>query len=170
MFVVDLKTEVIAVQEAKRLRIPIIGLVDTNCDPDGIDYVIPGNDDAIKSCAIITQAIGDVVSQGFQTFRAEEERARKEAEEKARKEAEERAPRARRRSASARRPRRPPRARPSATRRRPPLWPRRRGPLRPRRPKPLRPLQAAESRTGRARCGGAPLRRPKTAAGRRSGG
>jgi small subunit ribosomal protein S2 len=93
MFVVDLKTEVIAVQEAKRLRIPIIGLVDTNCDPDGIDYVIPGNDDAIKSCAIITQAIGDVVSQGYQTFRAEEERARKEAEEQARKEAEERAAR-----------------------------------------------------------------------------
>ena len=93
MFVVDLKTEVIAVQEAKRLRIPIIGLVDTNCDPDGIDYVIPGNDDAIKSCAIITQAIGDVVSQGYQTFRAEEERARKEAEDQARKEAEERAAR-----------------------------------------------------------------------------
>ena len=93
MFVVDLKTEVIAVQEAKRLRIPIIGLVDTNCDPDGIDYVIPGNDDAIKSCAIITQAIGDVVSQGYQTFRAEEERARKEAEEQARKEAEQRAAR-----------------------------------------------------------------------------
>jgi small subunit ribosomal protein S2 len=93
MFVVDLKTEVIAVQEAKRLRIPIIGLVDTNCDPDGIDYVIPGNDDAIKACAIITQAIGDVVSQGYQTFRAEEERARKEAEEQARKEAEARAAR-----------------------------------------------------------------------------
>jgi len=53
--------------------------------------VIPGNDDAIKSCAIITQAIGDVVSQGYQTFRAEEERARKEAEEQARKEAEEQA-------------------------------------------------------------------------------
>ena len=93
MFVVDLKTEVIAVQEAKRLRIPIIGLVDTNCDPDGIDYVIPGNDDAIKSCAIITQAIGDVVSEGFSTFRAQEEKARKEAEEQARKEAEERAAR-----------------------------------------------------------------------------
>ena len=93
MFVVDLKTEVIAVQEAKRLRIPIIGLVDTNCDPDGIDFVIPGNDDAIKSCAVITQAIGDVVSQGYQTFRAEEERARKEAEDQARKEAEERAAR-----------------------------------------------------------------------------
>ena len=51
VFVIDLKTEAIAVREAQRLRIPIIGLVDTNCDPEGIDYVIPGNDDAIRSCA-----------------------------------------------------------------------------------------------------------------------
>ncbi len=93
MFVIDLKTEVIAVREAQRLRIPIIGLVDTNCDPDGIDYVIPGNDDAMRSCALITKAIGDVVSQGYAIFRAEEERARKEAEEKSRREAEERAKR-----------------------------------------------------------------------------
>src|ERR687888_488882 len=50
MFVVDLKTEEIAVREAQRLRIPIIGLVDTNCNPDGIDYIIPGNDDAIRYC------------------------------------------------------------------------------------------------------------------------
>src|SRR3979490_16974 len=57
MFVIDLKTEVIAVKEAQRLRIPIIGLVDTNCDPDGIDFVVPGNDDAIRSCATITRAI-----------------------------------------------------------------------------------------------------------------
>jgi small subunit ribosomal protein S2 len=91
MFVIDLKTEVIAVKEAQRLRIPIIGLVDTNCDPDGIDFVIPGNDDAIRSCALITQAIGQVVSEGHSVFRAEEERARKEAEEKARIEAEARA-------------------------------------------------------------------------------
>ena len=91
MFVIDLKTEVIAVKEAQRLRIPIIGLVDTNCDPDGIDFVIPGNDDAIRSCALVTQAIGQVVSEGHTIFRAEEERARKEAEEKARAEAEARA-------------------------------------------------------------------------------
>jgi len=91
MFVIDLKTEVIAVKEAQRLRIPIIGLVDTNCDPDGIDFVIPGNDDAIRSCALITQAIGQVVSEGHAVFRAEEERARKEAEERARIEAEARA-------------------------------------------------------------------------------
>src|SRR6516225_1193909 len=93
MFVIDLKTELIAVREAQRLRIPIIGLVDTNCDPDGIDFVIPGNDDAIRSCALITQAIGQVVSEGYSVFRAEEERARKEAEEKARIEAEARAKR-----------------------------------------------------------------------------
>jgi small subunit ribosomal protein S2 len=96
VFVIDLKTEAIAVREAQRLRIPIIGLVDTNCDPDGIDYVIPGNDDAIRSCAAITKAIGDVVSEGHGVFRAEEERARlererREAEERARQEAEERA-------------------------------------------------------------------------------
>ncbi len=96
VFVIDLKTEAIAVREAQRLRIPIIGLVDTNCDPDGIDYVIPGNDDAIRSCAAITRAIGDVVAEGHGIFRAEEEaarleRERREAEERARQEAEERA-------------------------------------------------------------------------------
>ena len=91
MFVVDLKTEAIAVREAQRLRIPIIGLVDTNCDPDGIDYVVPGNDDAIRACSLVTRAIGDVVSEGRTRFRAEEEQARREAEEQARREAEERA-------------------------------------------------------------------------------
>jgi small subunit ribosomal protein S2 len=93
MFVIDLKTEEIAVKEARRLRIPIMGLVDTNCDPDGIDFVIPGNDDAIRSCALITQAIGQVVSEGHSVFRAQEERARQEAEERARLEAEARAKR-----------------------------------------------------------------------------
>jgi small subunit ribosomal protein S2 len=96
VFIIDLKTEAIAVREAQRLRIPIIGLVDTNCDPEGIDYVIPGNDDAIRSCAAISRAIGDVVAQGHGVFRAEEERARlererQEAEERARREAEEQA-------------------------------------------------------------------------------
>jgi len=91
MFVIDLKTEAIAVKEAQRLRIPIIGLVDTNCDPDGIDYVVPGNDDAIRSCALISKAIGDVVSEGRAVFRAEEERARQEAEAAAARAAEEQA-------------------------------------------------------------------------------
>ncbi len=94
VFVIDLKTEAIAVKEAQRLRIPIIGLVDTNCDPEGIDFVIPGNDDAIRSCAAITRAIGDVVAEAHGAFRAEEERARlererREAEERAKREAEE---------------------------------------------------------------------------------
>ena len=91
LFVIDLKTEAIAVREAQRLRIPIIGLVDTNCDPDGIDYVIPGNDDAIKACNVITRAIGDMIAEGRARFRAEEERARQEAAEQARREAEEKA-------------------------------------------------------------------------------
>ena len=96
VFVIDLKTEAIAVREAQRLRIPIIGLVDTNCDPDGIDYVIPGNDDAIRSCAAVTRAIGDMVADSYGAYLAEEERARqererREAEEQARREAEEQA-------------------------------------------------------------------------------
>jgi small subunit ribosomal protein S2 len=90
MFVVDLKVEAIAVREAQRLRIPIIGLVDTNCDPDGIDYVIPGNDDAMRACGLISNAIGDVISEASTQFRqAEEERQRRESEEQARRDAEE---------------------------------------------------------------------------------
>lgn len=91
MFVIDLKTELIAVREAQRLRIPIIGLVDTNCDPDGIDYVVPGNDDAIRSCAIIAHAIGDAARDGRLSFTAEEERRKAEDEERVRREQEERA-------------------------------------------------------------------------------
>ncbi|MFL5821793.1 MAG: 30S ribosomal protein S2 [Solirubrobacteraceae bacterium] len=91
MFVIDLKTEAIAVREAQRLRIPIIGLVDTNCDPDGIAYVVPGNDDAIRSCALITRAIGEVAAEGRRAFRVQEEQARREREEQERREAEERA-------------------------------------------------------------------------------
>jgi small subunit ribosomal protein S2 len=91
MFVVDLKTEVIAVREAQRLKIPIIGLVDSNCDPDPVSYVVPGNDDAIRSCKLITEAIAGVVAERGSRFRFEEEEAQREREEAARKEAEERA-------------------------------------------------------------------------------
>jgi small subunit ribosomal protein S2 len=91
VFIVDLKTETIGVREAERLGIPIIGLVDTNVDPDPVSYVIPGNDDAIRSCKVVIDAIGSVVSENSARFRAEEERARKEAEEKAVREAEEQA-------------------------------------------------------------------------------
>jgi small subunit ribosomal protein S2 len=93
MFVVDMKTETIAVREAQRLNIPIIALTDTNCDPDPVTYVIPGNDDAIRSCKVIIEAIAGVVGERHQQFRDEEEMARKEAEEKAVKAAEEQAKR-----------------------------------------------------------------------------
>ena len=110
LFVIDLKTEAIAVREAQRLRIPIIGLVDTNCDPDGIDYVIPGNDDGIRACNIVTRAIGDVIATGNRTFREEEERARRRPPSR-RAARPRRRPAARPRSRRARRPRRPPRPR-----------------------------------------------------------
>ena len=61
LFVVDTKRETIAVAEARRLRIPIIGLVDTNADPDEVDYVIPGNDDAIRSVSLMARVIADAV-------------------------------------------------------------------------------------------------------------
>ncbi|HEV3479379.1 MAG TPA: 30S ribosomal protein S2 [Gaiellaceae bacterium] len=64
MFVVDLRKEQIAVREARRLGLPIIGLVDTNCDPDEADYVIPGNDDAIRSCSLVIRAIARAIDEG----------------------------------------------------------------------------------------------------------
>jgi small subunit ribosomal protein S2 len=89
VFIVDLKTEDIAVREAARLKIPILGLVDTNCDPGPVDYVIPGNDDAIRSCKLVIEAIGDVVAEQHARFRAQEEAARREREEQERREREE---------------------------------------------------------------------------------
>jgi small subunit ribosomal protein S2 len=64
LYVVDPKNESIGVREAKRLGIPIVGIVDTNCDPDEVDYVIPGNDDAIRSIQLITSKIADAVVEG----------------------------------------------------------------------------------------------------------
>jgi small subunit ribosomal protein S2 len=64
VFIVDLKKEQLAVREARRLGVPIIALVDTNCDPDEADYIIPGNDDAIRSCSLIVKAIADGISAG----------------------------------------------------------------------------------------------------------
>ena len=105
VFVTDLKTEEIAVHEAARLRIPIIGLVDTNCDPTPVDFVIPGNDDAIRSCQLVIGTIGAAIDEGSSAWRVqeekriaeemarrkkdEEERKKREEEEKARVEAEE---------------------------------------------------------------------------------
>jgi len=64
MFVIDPPQEAIAVSEAKRLEIPVVALVDTNCDPEGITYVIPGNDDAIRSVKLITHIIAEAVIEG----------------------------------------------------------------------------------------------------------
>ncbi len=64
VFVVDPKKETIAVSEARKLRIPVIAITDTNCDPDGIDYLIPGNDDAIKSIRLIAHYIAEAVLRG----------------------------------------------------------------------------------------------------------
>ncbi|HVM69072.1 MAG TPA: 30S ribosomal protein S2 [Gaiellaceae bacterium] len=64
VFIVDLKKEQLAVREARRLGLPIIALVDTNCDPDEADYVVPGNDDAIRSCSLIVRAIADGIAAG----------------------------------------------------------------------------------------------------------
>jgi small subunit ribosomal protein S2 len=64
VFVIDLRKEQLAVREARRLGLPIIALVDTNCDPDEADYVIPGNDDAIRSCLLVTRVIADAIDAG----------------------------------------------------------------------------------------------------------
>ena len=93
MFVADLKVEEIGVKEANRLDVATIGLVDTNCDPELVDRVIPGNDDAIRSCDLVIRTIGEAAAAGHAAFTRQEEQARKEAEEKARIEAEERAKR-----------------------------------------------------------------------------
>lgn len=92
LYVVDVKKEAIAVKEANRLGIPVFAIVDTNCSPDGIDYIIPANDDAMKSIQIITKAIADAILEGKEraaarqmemAAEAEAGQAKQEAEEKA---------------------------------------------------------------------------------------
>jgi small subunit ribosomal protein S2 len=90
VFVADLKTEEIAVNEAARLRIPIIGLVDTNCDPTPVDYVIPGNDDAIRSCELVIGTIGGAIEEGAGAWRVQEEKRIAEEMERRKREEEER--------------------------------------------------------------------------------
>ena len=83
IFIVDLKKEHIAVQEARRLGIPIVAVVDTNCDPDDADYVIPGNDDAIRSIRLLTGRVADTLVEirGVQILEEEFEGERPEEEE-----------------------------------------------------------------------------------------
>ena len=95
VFVVDIKKEDIAVKEAKRLNIPVFAIVDTNCDPDVIDHVIPANDDAVKTIELIVKNMADAAIEGQAKFKekkaeeiAERERARKEHQEEAEQEEE----------------------------------------------------------------------------------
>jgi small subunit ribosomal protein S2 len=84
VYVVDPRREKIAVAEARKLGIPIIAIVDTNCDPDEIDYIIPGNDDAIRAIKLVTSLIADAVvegRQGEQFDEAETDNPETEAEE-----------------------------------------------------------------------------------------
>ena len=83
IFVVDPKKEHIAVQEARKLNIPLVGLVDTNCDPNDVDYVIPGNDDAIRAVKLVTDVLANAVIEGKQgeSLEAEEEQQVEESEE-----------------------------------------------------------------------------------------
>ncbi|NLU09615.1 MAG: 30S ribosomal protein S2 [Tepidanaerobacter acetatoxydans] len=73
VFIVDPRKERIAIQEARKLQIPIIAIVDTNCDPDEVDYVIPGNDDAIRAVKLLTEKIADAVIEGRQGEQMEAE-------------------------------------------------------------------------------------------------
>jgi small subunit ribosomal protein S2 len=91
VFIVDLKTEAIALREAERLGLPIIGLVDSNVDPDPVEFPIPGNDDAIRSCELVIGTIGEAIADSANKWRVEEERRRAEEEERKRREAEEKA-------------------------------------------------------------------------------
>jgi hypothetical protein len=67
IWVIDTKKEHIAVGEARKLGIPVVAILDTNCDPDEVDYKIPGNDDAIRSAALLTRVVADAVAEGLMT-------------------------------------------------------------------------------------------------------
>jgi small subunit ribosomal protein S2 len=87
IFIVDLKKEALAVREARRLGIPVVALVDTNCDPDEADYVIPGNDDAIRSCNLVIRALAEAVNTGRQKVSAQELQQQQQAQAQAAQEA-----------------------------------------------------------------------------------
>jgi len=72
VFIIDPRKERIGVAEAQRLGIPIVAIVDTNCDPTGIDYAIPGNDDAIRAVRLITARIADAINEGRGTLAKDE--------------------------------------------------------------------------------------------------
>ena len=82
LFLVDIKKEHIAIDEARKLNIPIYAIVDTNCDPEIIDYPIPANDDAVKSIEIITRAFAEAVIDGSQVAKTRKEDESEEMKEK----------------------------------------------------------------------------------------
>ena len=82
LFVIDTNKESIAIAEARKLGIPIVAIVDTNCDPDGIDFVIPGNDDAIRSIKLFTSKIAEACIEGGARYKASGAAERDEAEER----------------------------------------------------------------------------------------
>jgi small subunit ribosomal protein S2 len=92
LFVVDVKKEGIAVKEARRLGIPVFAIVDTNCDPDYVDYVVPANDDAIKSVQVITRAIADAVLEGKERAATRQMEMAAEADNRNKDAADEKAP------------------------------------------------------------------------------
>ena len=149
VFVIDCKKEHIAVNEANKLGIPIVAIVDTNCDPDDIQVVIPGNDDAMRSCRLIVTAIGQAITEGLQQLSEREMLERQEAEKREREAA------AAAEAAAVSPPRPPPLTQRTPTRSRPrPL------PQRPPAQKPPRP----PGRGCRPRCGGEGLMADVTAA------
>ncbi|GIW69755.1 MAG: hypothetical protein KatS3mg101_0502 [Patescibacteria group bacterium] len=84
LFVIDPKREKTAVKEAKNAKIPVVAIIDTNADPTGIDYIIPGNDDAIKSVALLVRTVADAIEEGYKEFdKKGRVIAKKEAEVKA---------------------------------------------------------------------------------------
>jgi len=89
VFVIDLNAEEIAVNEARRLDLPIVALVDTNCNPRPVEFVIPGNDDAIRSCELIVSTLGEAILTSATAFQAAEDARRKREEEERRKREEE---------------------------------------------------------------------------------
>ena len=117
VFVIDLKKEQLAVREARRLGIPIIGLVDTNADPDEADYIVPGNDDAIRASNLVAKVIADGIEAGTQKVTPAEMAApapaEPEAEPAARKRLPPRRPRPRPKPSPRRSPKPSPRRSPS---------------------------------------------------------
>jgi len=83
MFVIDSNAEEIAVKEARRMGVPVVSVVDTNCDPDVVDWIIPGNDDALRAIRLFTTKIADAVLEGHNTYQQSQVAEQKSAEDQA---------------------------------------------------------------------------------------